>query len=170
MAIDRIWCPWRGRYIENISKNKSCFLCEELNSKNKSHLVVKKGRNVFTILNKYPYNAGHLMVCPKKHEGNIEKITQSEWQEMYEHITNAKGALDKILKPDGYNIGINLGRPAGAGLQNHLHIHIVPRWNGDTNFMITTAETKIISQSLRELAKKIIKVYTDKKIKPKKNS
>lgn len=158
MPIDRIWCPWRSKYIENISRNKSCFLCEELKNKNKSYLIVKTGKNVFTILNKYPYNAGHLMVCPKKHKGKLEKITPEEWKEMYEHIGWAKEALDKVLKPDGYNIGINLGRPAGAGLQTHLHIHIVPRWNGDTNFMITTAETKIVSQSLQALAKKLSKV------------
>lgn len=98
------------------------------------------------------------MVCPKKHTGELEKVTKDEWQEMYDHISNAKLALDKTLKPAGYNIGINLGRPAGAGLQSHIHIHIVPRWGGDTNFMITTAETKIISQSLIELSKKLSKI------------
>ncbi len=158
MAIDRIWCPWRGKYIESISKNKSCFLCEELKKNSKNSLIVKTGEKVFTILNKYPYNAGHLMVCPKKHVGELEKVTEEEWQEIYAHILNAKLALDKTLKPAGYNIGINLGRPAGAGLQGHLHIHIVPRWDGDTNFMITTAETKIISQSLIELSKKLSEI------------
>ncbi len=153
--IGRIWSPWRQTYIKSIGKNKKCFLCEELKNSEKSPLIVKIGKNIFTILNKYPYNAGHLMISPKKHKGNIENILPSEWEEIHSQIIDAKKALDK---PDGYNIGINLGRAAGAGLLSHLHLHIVPRWQGDTNFMTVISNTKIISQSLQNIAKKISKI------------
>ncbi len=157
-TIGRLWCPWRKSYIKNIEKNKKCFLCEELKNGRKSSLIVKIGKEIFTILNKYPYNAGHLMITPKKHTAHLENISPSEWDEMLMHIVGAKKALDKLLKPDGYNIGINLGRPAGAGLLGHLHIHVVPRWHGDTNFMTVISDTKIISQSLREIAKKLSEI------------
>ncbi|MFN7182347.1 MAG: HIT family protein, partial [Planctomycetota bacterium] len=138
--IGRLWSPWRKIYVKSIGKNKKCFLCQELKNVKKSSLIVKVGGEVFTILNKYPYNAGHLMIAPKRHKGNIEDILLSEWEEMHTQIIEAKKALDKLLKPNGYNIGINLGRAGGAGLLNHLHIHIVPRWQGDTNFMTVLSD------------------------------
>jgi ATP adenylyltransferase len=121
----------------------------------RSEFIIKRGNYCFIILNKYPYNAGHLMIAPIRHIGNISQLESGEWEELYKQLLSSKKALDSLLKPDGYNIGMNLGRPAGAGLDSHIHLHIVPRWVGDTNFISTLSQTRIISQALRELSKKL---------------
>ena len=110
--------------------------------------VLSRGRLAFSILNRYPYNNGHLMVAPYRHVGRLSKLTSAEWVEILELANDAAARLDRVMKPDGYNLGINIGRGAGAGIPGHLHLHVVPRWTGDTNFMPTVAATKVISQSL----------------------
>jgi len=115
------------------------------------------------MLNAYPYNNGHLMIAPLKHVASLEALNKGELLDLFEHLNNTKILLEDILKPDGFNIGINLSRSAGAGIPGHLHIHIVPRWRGDTNFMPVIFGTKVISQSLEELYKKL------KNAKPKRN-
>jgi ATP adenylyltransferase len=110
--------------------------------------VVTRGRLAYSILNRFPYNNGHLLIAPYRHVGRLELLTQQEWLELLELTRDAMARLKKVLAPDGYNLGINLGRTAGAGIPRHLHLHLVPRWNGDANFMPVVANTKVISQSL----------------------
>ncbi|MCD6134803.1 MAG: HIT domain-containing protein [Candidatus Omnitrophica bacterium] len=153
--MDNLWAPWRTKYILGNKKEKKCLFCNMVRNKKRNAYVVLKTKEVFSLLNIYPYNNGHIMVVPKRHIDSIERISPSEWQQMHFHIRAITSALRKILKPDGFNIGINIGKVAGAGVDKHLHIHIVPRWEGDTNFMPVISQTKVISQSLKELYKSL---------------
>ncbi|MBI5144683.1 MAG: HIT domain-containing protein [Candidatus Omnitrophica bacterium] len=147
--MDRLWAPWRVKYIRN-KKRKKCIFCCGAKSAQKNY-VVFKNRYSFSMLNIFPYNNGHLMVSPKRHVKELALLKKVEVLDLFETLSVTKKLLDKVLKPDGYNIGINLGESSGAGIAGHLHIHIVCRWRGDTNFMPILANTKVISQSLAEL-------------------
>ncbi len=157
--MNRLWAPWRMKYIkETIDKrNNSCFLCEAYKNRDQSEsLVVASFNHTFVVLNKFPYNNGHLMIVPIMHTGaigNLDKETKLELMNVIELSTNV---LREKMNAEGFNIGINLGRIAGAGVPEHLHIHVVPRWNGDTNYMPVISDTKVISQGLQE-AYEIIK-------------
>jgi len=152
--MDRLWAPWRIAYIRGNTKKK-CVFCAANKSKAKQNYVVLKTRYSVALLNIFPYNNGHLMVSPISHVGELTRLKDVEALDLFKTLTKAKKLLDKVLKPDGYNIGINISEVAGAGIPGHLHIHIVPRWKGDTNFMPVLAGTKIISQSLDELYKQL---------------
>ncbi|MCM8785118.1 MAG: HIT domain-containing protein [Candidatus Omnitrophica bacterium] len=158
---DIIWAPWRIGYILGIKKDK-CFLCDDIDPKTNNY-VIYKGKYSFVIMNIYPYNNGHIMVAPLRHIKDIEELRKREIDEIYNLIKISVKILKKNLKPEGFNIGLNLGKISGAGIKDHLHIHIVPRWQGDTNFMPVISNTKIIPQSLNELAK-ILKKEFKKKI------
>jgi len=150
--MDKIWAPWRIGYIKNFKKEKGCLFCRVFKSKEDAkNLVVFKTRYSLVLLNLYPYNNGHLMVAPKKHVSSIELLNARELADLMAAVIRAKRLLDQTLKPHGYNIGTNIGRVGGAGFDKHLHIHIVPRWNGDSNFMATCSATRVISQSLKAL-------------------
>lgn len=154
--MENIWAPWRITYIKEDSKENGCFLCNAIrDNQDEKHLVIYRGKECFCILNRYPYNSGHLMVTPNKHKADISDLTDEEMLEIMKLARNMKEILAKIMKPEGYNLGINLGKPAGAGLVGHFHLHIVPRWNGDTNFMPVISEVKVIPQSLDDLYKEI---------------
>ncbi len=158
MNQNRLWAPWRIKYVQK--KSKKCLFCKIFNSKNdKRNFLIKRGRFCFSVLNIYPYNNGHLMVAPFRHVNDLNKLKKEELWDLILNLNEVKSILEKILKPQGFNIGINIGRVAGAGFPGHVHIHIVPRWKGDTNFMPVTAETKVLSQSLVELYKKIKDAY-----------
>ena len=147
----RLWAPWRMEYIRKVGKG-ACFLCEMLSaSDDRTNLVLLRGKTCAMVINRYPYNNGHLMVCPCRHISDIATATSDERLETMNLVASAVEALRKIMRPDGFNIGLNLGRAAGAGLEEHIHTHIVPRWNGDTNFMPVMAEVKVIPQSLLDL-------------------
>ncbi|MCM8807057.1 MAG: HIT domain-containing protein [Candidatus Omnitrophica bacterium] len=154
---DIIWAPWRIGYIIKVKKNK-CFLCESVNLK-KNKYVVYKGKNNFIIMNIFPYNNGHIMLAPFRHIKEIEDLKEEEINELILLLQKSVKVLKKILKPEGFNIGLNLGKVSGAGLEDHIHIHIVPRWQGDTNFMPVISNTKIIPQSLDQLAKILKKEF-----------
>ncbi|MCF7811030.1 HIT domain-containing protein [bacterium] len=147
---DRIWAPWRLEYIHNdICKPNGCFLCEAAASDNdREKLLLHRDEHVFVIMNLYPYNNGHLLVAPYRHVGEIENLTTDEMLALGEVTRKAVRWMDKAYKPHGYNIGLNLGRVAGAGLPGHLHWHIVPRWDGDCNFMPVLGHVKVISEGL----------------------
>jgi ATP adenylyltransferase len=151
--MDRLWAPWRIRFIRN-KKQKKCIFCQALKSKAKNYVLFKT-RYSLALLNIFPYNNGHSMVSPIRHVGDIAKLSDVEALDLFSALTKVRKLLDKVLKPHGYNIGINISRSAGAGIVNHLHIHIVPRWIGDTNFISTVYGTKIISQSLDGLYKQL---------------
>ncbi len=151
--MNRLWAPWRVKYI-TAKKKKKCIFCASLKPKHKNYVVLKSAHS-FAMLNTFPYNNGHIMVSPKRHIGEISLLKDSEILDLMKTLNKAKKMLDKVLKPDGYNIGINLSENAGAGITGHLHIHIVPRWKGDNNFMPVLYNTKVISQSLDELLKRL---------------
>ncbi|MCD6564172.1 MAG: HIT domain-containing protein [Thermoproteales archaeon] len=158
--MDILWSPWRMKYIEYITIHKSegCFICEALKTdKNEDRLVVFKGEKVIVLMNLFPYNTGHLLIAPIRHVPSIEDLSKEEITSLFLVVQTSLKMLRKALKPDAFNIGINLGRVAGAGLEEHVHVHIVPRWNGDTNFMPVLANTKVIPEALKDTYRKIIK-------------
>lgn len=152
--MDRLWAPWRINYVKKSAKKKGCIFCRGIKSKPKGSVILKT-RYSLGLLNIYPYNNGHLMVAPRRHIRDIVQLKPVEVIDLFESIKNLKKKLDKILRPEGYNIGINIGEVAGAGIPAHLHIHIVPRWKGDTNFMPAISNSKVISQSLKELYRRL---------------
>jgi ATP adenylyltransferase len=151
--MDRLWAPWRAQYIFDSSEapdtSSACFLCRGIEgSDDRSNLLVLRRPASAVFLNRYPYNNGHLLVCPLRHEGNLTALEGRDLAEPLETIQLVVAVLDRMLRPHGYNIGINVGKAAGAGLPGHLHWHIVPRWDGDTNFMPVLGQTKVIVESL----------------------
>jgi ATP adenylyltransferase len=154
-AMDRLWAPWRAQYVREASEaaeaEPGCFLCRGLAEQDDRHnLVVWRRPKSVVFLNRYPYNNGHLLIAPLVHKGTLAEL-QGEWlSEPLETMRSAVGILDRMLRPHGYNIGLNLGKAAGAGVPGHLHWHVVPRWDGDTNFMPVVGETKVIVESLLE--------------------
>ncbi|MFQ3676211.1 MAG: HIT domain-containing protein [Endomicrobiia bacterium] len=145
-----IWSPWREKFIRS-KKSKLCIFCQKIKSKNdKKSLIVYRGEKCFVILNLYPYNNGHLMVVPNSHKKDLSELDKEEFVELFYLVKKMVNVLKKTHKPNGFNIGLNLGKAAGAGIDEHLHIHIVPRWFGDVNFMPVVSETKVISELLRK--------------------
>ena len=164
--MERMWSPWRSQYIDAFKEKKdetACVFCHSINEniENDSCLVIYRGQKVFTIMNLYPYNNGHLMVVPKRHIFKINQITTDEFAEITKQITLATEALTKLYEPHGFNIGANVGKAAGAGIDTHLHFHIVPRWNGDTNFMPVIGEVKVISHELLKTKNRLIEIYKE---------
>ena len=156
--MDKLWAPWRVNYISGKKTDKGCIFCRAKNSASKDY-VIFKSRFSIVMLNIYPYNNGHLLVSPLRHIRDLSQFRQKEIMVLFKCLNKAKELLQKVLRPEGYNIGFNLTRTAGAGITGHLHMHIVPRWTGDTNFMPVISNTKIISQSLGELASSLRNAY-----------
>lgn len=156
MTMDRLWAPWRIRYIK-AKKQKGCIFCRGLKAKGRNYVVFKSEYS-FAMLNIFPYNNGHIMVSPVRHIRDLSQLKDEEALDLLRAVDKAKKLLDRTLEPDGYNIGMNSSRSAGAGEAGHMHIHIVPRWMGDTNFISTVSGTKVISQSLDELYKQLKKL------------
>lgn len=164
--MKNLWSPWRSNYIESFKEKQSgkgCIFCEALDKEiaDMNNLLVRKSANTLVMLNLYPYNNGHLMILPKRHFGSIEQITTEESHELIDEIILAEKVLQIVYRPQGFNIGANLGRAGGAGIEDHIHFHIVPRWNGDTNFMPAIGEVKVISQELSETKKKLFAGYEE---------
>jgi len=151
--MKQLWAPWRMDYISQPDKEEGgCFLCRAARSEQDRELhVLWRGEHTFCILNRWPYNNGHLMVAPLKHTADLSALSDEEMIEQVRMLRRCRDRLEQVLRPGGFNIGLNLGEAAGAGLVGHLHWHIVPRWNGDTNFMPVLADTKVIPQSLDRL-------------------
>lgn len=159
--MDRLWAPWRESYITKItSKHKSCVFCRILADKqDKKHLIFIRAPHSFAVLNLYPYSNGHCLIVPNRHVGDISRLPQAEYVELMDLLLKTKRLLRKAFAPQGFNIGINLGRMAGAGIPGHVHIHVVPRWQGDHNFMPVVADCRVISQSLSVMYKKLAYAY-----------
>jgi ATP adenylyltransferase len=167
LKYEQLWAPWRLAYIKgDVDKEKpvaaglellpgadpQCFICRAVaDTQDRENLLVHRGQNMVTILNRYPYNNGHLLVAPLVHKGRLDELLPDEQRETMDTISQMVGLLAELLNAEGFNIGINLGRVAGAGLPGHLHWHIVPRWSGDTNFMPVLSGVDVISQSLDAL-------------------
>ncbi len=149
--VERLWTPWRREFIEAATNERAegCFLCELPKSgDDRRSLIVHRAERTFVILNRYPYNSGHLMVAPYVHTGDLAQLDPEIAAELMHTTQRAVGALSRVYQPDAFNAGMNLGKPAGAGVPDHLHVHVVPRWNGDTNFMPVLAETKVLPETL----------------------
>jgi ATP adenylyltransferase len=156
-AMDKLWAPWRINYVK-AKPSKKCLFCKAALAKEKNHRIFITQHSL-CILNIFPYNNGHVMVAPRRHVRELSELKEREVIDLFNSISTAKALLDKVLTPQGYNIGINISDVAGAGIPGHLHVHIVPRWKGDTNFMPVLFGTKIISQSLEELQKLLKNAY-----------
>lgn len=147
--MEQLWAPWRIEYVKQ-AQPPGCIFCEKPKGDDAQNLVLARGRLCFALLNTYPYTNGHAMVAPYEHTGCLEGLTAEQGSELFTLTQRVVTALRASLHPDGFNIGLNLGRAAGAGIDDHLHLHIVPRWQGDTNFMPVLADTRVIPQGLRE--------------------
>ncbi|MFC2103497.1 HIT domain-containing protein [Bacteroidota bacterium] len=162
--MEKLWSPWRSKYIESFNSEMSddgCIFCEaaKQDTENPKSLVIHKAKLTYTLLNLYPYNNGHLMVVPFRHISEFTELTEEEGTETFKQLQLAQNALSEISKPQGFNIGANLGRTGGAGIDEHIHFHIVPRWNGDTNFMPVLGEVKVISQELMDTKLRLLNAY-----------
>ena len=148
--MERLWAPWRGELVSGTSDSDECFLCRILGEveQDEENYVLLRGRRVFTILNRYPYNSGHLLVVPNRHIAELHQLSEDEIVELFSQANRAVAALKDAYRPQGFNLGINLGKAAGAGVVGHLHLHIVPRWDGDTNFMPVLGAAKVLPHSL----------------------
>ena len=153
MKNSSLWAPWRIKYLRD-KLQKGCIFCQALNTKRKDYVILKSKYSI-ALLNIYPYNNGHVMVAPIKHIRDLRRLKEEEALDLFRVLNKTTDSLEKILKPDGFNIGLNISRAAGAGITGHLHIHIVPRWIGDANFMTTVSNTRVISQSLKELYRRL---------------
>lgn len=152
--MDQIWAPWRMEYIGG-ERDNGCVFCEKAASaEDEQNLVLLRGEKTFVIMNLYPYNNGHLLIIPKRHVGEMEELTEEEMMELFQ-MTRKMVRVLRIFKPQGFNVGINIGMAAGAGIPGHFHIHIVPRWLGDTNFMPVFGDVRVISESLEGTYKKL---------------
>lgn len=149
--MKRLWSPWRMRYVENIEdyRSEGCILCGKPASGDDAEaLIVHRGRHCYVMLNAFPYNTGHLMVSPYRHVGKLEELLPEEYCEMMELAVLASRAIEAEMHSQGMNLGINVGKAGGAGIAEHLHMHLVPRWEGDTNFMPVIADVKVLPETL----------------------
>lgn len=155
-----LWSPWRIKYIEGFKKGYECIFCLKPSlKKDRENFILKRGKYSFVIMNIFPYNPGHLMIAPYRHIGDFEKLNKEEIEEIMELLRKSIEILKKVYSPDGFNIGLNIGKIAGAGFDEHIHFHIVPRWKGDTNFMPVIGNTKVISEEIKRTYKKLKKYY-----------
>lgn len=158
--MERLWSPWRLAYVTGTDKpDPGCIFCSALERADAEPLVVHLGDACFVILNLYPYNNGHLMVVPKRHIGTLAAATAAELSELMALTQLAEVALTEAYAPHGLNVGINLGRPAGAGVLDHLHVHVVPRWNGDTNFMSVIGNVRVLPEELPQASAKLRPIF-----------
>ncbi len=149
--MDHIWTPWRMAYIQENREEGCCIFCQAAQAEDDvKHLVFYRGDHVFMILNRYPYTSGHVMCVPYAHQAQLHDLTQATRLEMMELTSKAVEVLQLVYRPDGFNVGLNLGAMAGAGVAEHLHMHIVPRWGGDTSFMASVGNTRVLPESLPE--------------------
>src|SRR2546430_2632359 len=154
--IETLWCPWRVEYFEKEPRNLN-FLSEAATASNDAeHLVITRRKTAFLMMNRYPYTVGHLMAVPYKKTAELSALGENEVVELWNLVTHAQALLRAAVKAQGFNVGLNLGDCAGAGVADHLHVHIVPRWNGDTNFMPILSGTRMLSEGLRSLYDKLI--------------
>jgi ATP adenylyltransferase len=158
--MDRLWTPWRLSYVTDASTTTpACIFCAAVEAGDTEPLVVHRGARAFVILNKFPYNNGHLMVVPVRHTGSLADLDDAELLEVMTLAREAEGILTEVYRPHGFNLGINLGRPAGAGILDHLHLHVVPRWNGDTSFMTVFGDTRVLPEELPQTARRLREVF-----------
>jgi len=147
--MDRLWTPWRYRYVSTAQPSGACIFCEKAaSSDDRGNYIVLRAERNFLILNLYPYTSGHLMIAPYEHLATLAAAPQETLHEMMRLTARAEDALGRLYRPDGFNIGMNVGESAGAGVAGHIHMHVLPRWTGDGSFMTTVAETRVLPETL----------------------
>jgi ATP adenylyltransferase len=163
-----MWSPWRSQYIDSFKgkgkkkhTKKSLFTEAWKSRSDDKNLIVWRGRYCFVIMNRYPYNSGHVMIVPYRQTDDFQELTSEELGELMNTVQHAMQALKATMHPHGFNFGANFGRVSGAGVDNHIHFHLVPRWDGDTNFMPVLADTKVISEDMRKTLKKLQKAFCE---------
>lgn len=157
--MERLWSPWRLAYVSGSGEPKGCVFCDAQVDAQAAPLVLFRGTTCFVILNLYPYNNGHLMVVPHRHVAALVDATPDELCEMMQLTRAAEIALSEAYRPQGINVGMNLGRPAGAGIADHMHIHVVPRWTGDTNFMSVVGNVRVLPEELEQTADRLRPIF-----------
>ena len=160
MKENNLWAPWRMEYVRELDQEHECFLCNYRDSgaEDKKNLVLWRSEHCIVVFNRFPYSNGHLLIAPNRHIADYSQANDQELLEFNKLIRDCSVVLNETISPHGMNVGVNLGRCAGAGLPDHLHIHIVPRWNGDTNFMAVCSDIRVISQGLAELYDQMLQV------------
>jgi ATP adenylyltransferase len=157
--VEQLWAPWRLEYIARADEQEGCVFCRAAEGDDEEGLVVYRGHDAFVLINRYPYASGHLMVAPYRHVGDFSELLEGEVLEIHGLTSQGIGALAQLYTPQGYNLGWNLGRVAGAGVVDHVHLHIVPRWLGDTNFMPVLADVKVMPEHLLESRRKLAEAW-----------
>jgi ATP adenylyltransferase len=153
--MEQIWTPWRIRYIE-AHKKEGCIFCDlPAETSDRTNFILLRGKEAFIIMNAFPYTAGHLMVAPYRHVAKLADLSTGEKLEIMDLVARCESVLTAAMHPEGFNVGFNLGKAAGAGVEKHLHCHIVPRWVGDTNFMAVLGETRVINEALEKTYDKL---------------
>lgn len=161
--MERLWAPWRMEYIANADKTEGCIFCDKpkQDCDDKNLLLLRRER-AFIMLNAFPYSNGHLMVSPYRHTANLDDLDDAELLEMMRLTREAVNILKEAFQPDGFNVGVNMGRVAGAGIADHIHIHIVPRWSGDVNFMPVLGDVRVIPQSLESVYERLSAILAER--------
>ena len=159
--MEHLWSPWRLAYVTGAARTEACVFCaaDADGGEGQGRLVVHRGRLAYVILNLYPYNNGHVMVVPYRHTPSLATLTPEELHEMADLQVLCEKALIEAYQPHGINVGINLGKPAGAGVLEHVHVHLVPRWNGDTNFMTVVGTTRVLPEDLHQSATRMKEIF-----------
>jgi len=160
--MDVIWAPWRMEYILSEKEKTGCIFCPGNDTTgDEGHLILHRGSMSIVMMNKFPYNNGHLLAAPLKHTPDLEGLSPEENLDLIITVRKSLGILKKAMSPEGFNVGLNLGKAAGAGVEEHMHFHLVPRWSGDTNFMAVTGEVRVIPEHIKETYNKL-KPYFEK--------
>ena len=160
--MKRLWAPWRMAYVEQEAKEEGCILCQKARESDaRQALVLAHTEHTVVLLNKYPYNNGHLLLAPRRHERNLSDLSPQEYADFSESLRRSVGIVREALNPGGINLGMNLGKCAGAGIDDHLHWHVVPRWEGDTNFMPVSAEVRVMPQHLLDSYDRLAPFFTN---------
>ena len=154
--MDYLWSPWRYRYVTQAVPQEGCVFCRKMQENDdERNFVLYRGVNNFVLLNLYPYTPGHLMIAPYAHIGQLSEADDAAWMEMTSLTRTAERALQQAYKPDGINLGMNLGKSAGAGIADHIHMHVLPRWHADANFVSVIGETRVLPEALEDTYKKL---------------
>ena len=157
--MDHLWSPWRFEYVTGNKSDAGCALCDAPRLQTRESLIVWSGSTCYVVLNLYPYNNGHLMVVPYRHTASLASLAPEELHEIGVLMQRSEQALVEAYSPHGINVGVNLGTPAGAGILEHIHVHLVPRWNGDTNFITVIGETRVLPESLDDSGRKLRPIF-----------
>jgi len=157
--VERLWAPWRLEYVQSAGKQNGCVFCDAAAGNDEEHLVVQRSKQAFVLLNRFPYSSGHLLVAPYRHGATYDDLDEAEALELHRLGAEGLAALASVYAPQGYNVGWNIGRVAGAGIPDHVHMHVVPRWGGDTNFMPVLGDVKVIPEHLAATRRRLAEAW-----------